>query len=149
MQAANDAATRLTAGASDALLRPPVNVLRLSLHPDGLASRIANFRQWRAHILTRLAQQVENSGDAVLIALIDELKSYPVPEGAKPYRLGAPADLGGIAVPLELSTDAGVLRFISTTTVFGTALDITLSELAIETFFPADEDTAAAMLKMT
>jgi transcriptional regulator with XRE-family HTH domain len=148
LQSANEAALRLLDGVNEALLSPPVNVLRLSLHPDGLAARIGNFRHWRAHVLARLSQQIDNSGDAAIAALMEELKSYPVPVGAKPYRPGSQAELGGIAVPLELSYGVGVLRFISTTTIFGTALDIGLSELAIETFFPADEETAAAMRAM-
>ncbi|WP_193367218.1 MmyB family transcriptional regulator [Pelagibius marinus] len=142
---ANKAVAPLMAGADEKLLAPPVNVLRLSLHPDGLAPRIGNFRQWRAHILERLGQQIDASGDAGLVELLEELKGYPVPPGARPYRPAAEESLGGIAVPLEYVTDKGTLRFLSTTTVFGTALDISLSELAIETFFPADAGTAQAM----
>lgn len=142
---ANRAVAPLLAGADEKLLTPPVNVLRLSLHPDGLASRIGNFRQWRAHILDRLGQQIDASGDAGLTGLLEELKGYPVPPGARPYRPCAEDSLGGIAVPLEYMMEKGTLRFLSTTTVFGTALDISLSELAIETFFPADAETAEAM----
>jgi transcriptional regulator with XRE-family HTH domain len=145
---ANRAVAPLLAGIDERLLQPPVNVLRLSLHPAGLASRIANFREWRAHILERLARQIDASADAVLIELLEELKGYPVPPGAKPYRAGAEDPLGGVAVPLELETESGLLRVLSTTTVFGTALDISLSELAIETFFPADPNTATAMREM-
>jgi len=140
---ANAAVAPLLAGANEKLLVTPVNVLRLSLHPDGLAPRIGNFRQWRAHILERLGRQIDASGDAGLLALLEELKGYPVPPGAAPYRAAAEDPLGGIAVPLELKTEHGTLRFLSTTTVFGTALDISLAELAIETFFPADAETAA------
>ncbi|HEY9536105.1 MAG TPA: helix-turn-helix transcriptional regulator [Kiloniellaceae bacterium] len=142
---ANRAVAPLLAGADQTLLAPPVNVLRLSLHPAGLASRIANFREWRAHILERLARQIDASADAGLIDLLEELKGYPVPPGARPYRVAAEHPLGGIAVPLELAGDGGILRFLSTTTVFGTALDISLAELTIETFFPAEAETAAAM----
>jgi len=123
------------------LLEPPVNVLRLSLHPQGLAPQIANLAEWRAHLLDRLRQQISVSGDPVLEKLLKELLSYPAPqEAAEPH-----TDLAGIAVPLQLSTKAGLLSFISTTTVFGTPVDITLSELAIETLFPADEETAAIL----
>lgn len=142
---ANRAVGPLLAGVAGKLLEAPANVLRLSLHPDGLAPRIGNFREWRAHILARLAQQTHAAADPVLAALLDELKSYPVPPGAMPYRPASGTDHGGIAVPLTLETGAGTLRFISTTTIFGTALDITLSELTIESFFPADSETAAAM----
>lgn len=145
---ANRAVAPLMAGVDEKLLAPPVNVLRLSLHPAGLAARIANFREWRLHILERLARQAEASGDPVLVDLIEELKGYPVPSGARPYLPGSEDSLGGVAVPLEFKTDAGRLRFISTTTVFGTALDISLAELTIETFFPADTETAAAMRAM-
>jgi len=95
----------------------------------------------------RLARQVDASGDAALSDLLAELKGYPVPPGARPWRAAEDA-LGGVAVPLELVTEGVTLRFLSTTTVFGTALDISLAELAIETFFPADAETAAAMRAM-
>ena len=139
---ANEAVAPLLEGVAADLLQPPVNVLRLSLHPRGLASRIANFGEWRAHLLARLHAQVVASADPVLAALLRELADYPVPvEAAAP-----PAhDTAGVAVPLQLRTPAGVLSFISTTTVFGTPVDITLSELALETFFPADDATARAL----
>ena len=127
------------------LLAPPLNVLRLSLHPQGLAPRIVNLPAWRAHLLHRLRQQVQASGDPALAALAEELRAYPVVGG------GAPAALppeGHVYVPLQLRTPAGVLHFISTITVFGTPTDITLSELALETFFPADEATAEALRQM-
>jgi transcriptional regulator with XRE-family HTH domain len=142
---ANRALTPLLSGIDQGLLRPPVNVLRLSMHPDGLAPRIDNFREWRAHVLARLAQQIDNTADPVLIALLDELKSYPAPWSARPHAPGAADRQGGIAVPLRLSVEGGILSFLSTTTVFGTAVDIGLSELAIESFFPADPFTADAM----
>lgn len=145
---ANRALTPLLAGIVPALLAPPVNVLRLSLHPDGLAPRIGNFREWRAHIIARLTQQIDTSGDAVLVALLEELKAYPVPPGARPYRPDTGA-YGGIAVPLELVLGGRTLSFLSTTTIFGTAIDISLSELAIESFFPANAETAAAIRDMT
>lgn len=145
---ANRALAALMAGIAEELLRPPVNVLRLSLHPKGLAGRIRNFREWRAHVIGRLANQIDNSADPVLISLLEELKSYPVPSQAKHYRSSGRAMLGGIAVPLELTTDNGTLTFLSTTTVFGTALDISLSELAIESFYPGDDYTAEAMRQL-
>ncbi|MBB5662827.1 transcriptional regulator with XRE-family HTH domain [Rhizobium leguminosarum] len=140
--AANAAVTPLLSGIVDpSLLEPPVNVLRLSLHPQGLAPQIANLPEWRAHLLDRLRQQISASGDAVLERLLKDLLSYPAPKDAPE----AHANLAGIAVPLQLSTKAGLLSFISTTTVFGTPVDITLSELAVESFFPADEETAAIL----
>lgn len=143
--AANRALTPLLAGVDPALLAPPVNVLRLSLHPGGIAPRIVNVRAWRAHVLARLLQQIGATADPVLAALLEELKAYPVPGGASPHRPGGDDALAGIAVPFELLTEAGRLSFLSTTTVFGTAVDVSLSELAIESFFPADAATAETM----
>jgi transcriptional regulator with XRE-family HTH domain len=129
------------------LLEPPVNVFRLSLRPDGLLPQIVNARQWRAHLLERLERQIELSGDRVLIDLLDEMRSYPVPGGTA-RRTAPGVDLAGIAVPFRLRTEHGVLTFLSTTTIFGTPLDITLSELAIESFFPADAETAETMRRL-
>jgi len=140
--AANAAIAPLLSGVADqSLLAPPVNVLRLSLHPQGLAPHIANHAEWRAHLLDRLRQQISASGDPVLETLLTELRSYPASERAGEGH----ADYAGIAVPLRLATKAGLLSLISTTTVFGTPVDITLSELAVESFFPADEETAAIL----
>jgi hypothetical protein len=147
--AANKPARALLAGVGPALLAPPANVLRISLHPDGLASRVANFREWRDHILNRIAAQVEASGDPALAALGEELKSYPTPPNAKPHNGRSDAGLAGIAIPFQLMTGGGLLSFISMTTVFGTPIDISLSELAIESFFPADPATAEAMRRLT
>jgi transcriptional regulator with XRE-family HTH domain len=137
---ANDAVAPLLNGVAAELLRPPVNVLRMSLHPAGLAPRTANLAEWRGHLLDRLRQQVEASGDPVLVALLQELRAYPAPQAPRPHR---PArDYAGMVVPFELVTEAGVLAFFSTTTVFGTPVDVTLSELALECFYPADARTA-------
>jgi transcriptional regulator with XRE-family HTH domain len=121
------------------LLQAPINVLRLSLHPGGIAPRIVNFGEWRAHLLQRLKRQIDATGDPALIALLAEAEAYPnsAPSGAPPSE--------GLAIPLVLQTPAGVLRYYTTTLVFGSPHDITLSELAIETFVPADAATAAAL----
>lgn len=145
---ANRSVAPLLAGADEELLQPPVNVLRLSLHPQGLAPRIGNFREWRAHIISRVAQQIDNTADPALMELLEELKSYPVPPGSRPYQPAEQAALGGIAVPIELAGEDGTLSFVSTTTVFGTAVDISLSELAIESFFPTNVRTAEAMRRL-
>lgn len=146
--AANAAVASLLRGIPDRLLGSAPNVLRLSLHPEGLAPRIANFRDWRAHVLARLHRQIDASGDPVLSALLEELKAYPVPPGTRPPT-PASALWGEHAVALELATpDGALLKLITTTTVFGTAVDITLSELAIESFFPADEATASALAEL-
>jgi transcriptional regulator with XRE-family HTH domain len=137
--AANRAVGLLTAGVSPELLAEPVNVLRLALHPEGLAPRIANLAEWRAHLLERLGRQAVASGDPALAALHDELASYPAGEDpAHTHDLAA----GEIATPLRLRHADRELAFISTVTTFGTAVDVTLSELAIEAFFPADAWTA-------
>jgi transcriptional regulator with XRE-family HTH domain len=144
--AANAALPHLLAGVDADMLLPPVNVLRLSLHPRGLAPRIANLGQWRAHILERLRQQINATGDAVLAGLLQELRAYPVPDAAADLQLDG--ELLGVAMPFRFRTNAGVLNFISTTTVFGTPVDVTLQELAVESFFPADAFTAQALRAM-
>jgi transcriptional regulator with XRE-family HTH domain len=143
--AANSAVPPLMAGADPALLAPPVNVLRVSLHPKGLASRIANLAEWRGHVLERLRQQISATADAVLADLMKELAGYP---GPPPVKGAAFAEYGGMVVPLKFVTPGGILSFLSTTTVFGTPIDVTLSELAIESFFPADTATAEALRQM-
>ena len=142
--ATNNALAPLVAGASPDLLKPPVNALRLSLHPDGIAASIVNWHAWREHVLARLQRQIDVSADDTLRALRDELAAYPPPPGAEAPDAGD-SPLNQIAVPLRLRTPLGELSFFSTTTVFGTPVDVTLSELAIEAFFPADPQTAAAL----
>lgn len=143
--ASNRAIAPLLVGVAPALLAPPVNVLRLSLDPNGLAPRIVNLAQWRAHLLERLAQQIAASADSTLASLRAELESLPAPVHESRHTPSVGDDGAGVFVPLQLATDAGVLSFLSTTTVFGTPVDITLAELALECFFPADEPTAMAL----
>ncbi len=141
---ANTAATALFEGIDPAMLAPPLNVLRLSLHPQGLAPRIVNLAQWRHHVLERLRAQMEGSGDPFLSELHGELAAYPAP--AAPATHPPPLLL---AVPLELRMPGSdrVLRFISTTTVFSTATAVALSELALECFYPADAETRTALMQ--
>lgn len=141
MVAANRAVGLLMEGIAPELLEPPVNVLRASLHPDGLAPRIVNLAEWRAHLLDRLGRQAVSTGDPALAALHEELSALPGGGPAPSIDL----DAGAIAVPLRLRAGDRELAFISTVTTFGTAIDITVSELSIESFFPADEATAAAL----
>ncbi len=146
--AANAVVPVLLAMVSDkTLLQPPVNVLRLSLAPGGLAPHIVNLAEWRAHLLDRLHHQIEVTADAGLVMLLKELEAYPEPE-TDPSDVRSVIDYAGVVMPLQLRTPAGVLSFFSTTTVFGTPVDITLSELAIEAFFPADGATADALRAM-
>ena len=147
--ASNGAVAPLLVGADPALLQPPVNVLRLSLHPAGLAPRIANLPEWRSHLLARLRHQIDVTADPVLADLMNELRDYPVPgqgdTGARPMSGHADQDYAGVVVPLQLVADGGILSLFSTTTVFGTPVDITLSELALEAFYPADAATAEVL----
>lgn len=140
---ANKAVAPLLAGVSPKLLSPPVNVLRLSLHPEGMAPHIENLSEWRANVLLRLQRQAEASADEYLDDLLRELTSYPspreAPEGS--HAVGH----SPIATPLRLRTESGSLAFLSTTMVFDYPLDINVSELLIEVFLPADAATAAAL----
>lgn len=145
MVLANDAIAPFLEGIEPDLLTTPINVLRLALHPKGMAPRIENLDQWRMHLLERLKHQIDATGDAALAALEEELSSYPGRRRGPlhPFHPAAAA----VAVPLRIRAGDDVLSFISTTTVFGTPLDVTLSELAIESFFPADEATIEALRK--
>jgi transcriptional regulator with XRE-family HTH domain len=144
---ANRALSALIEGASPKLLEGDVNALRISLHPEGLAPRIVNYREWRSHILSRLAHDIDRSGDPRLIALLDELKSYPVPPRAASARDTSDTP-PTIAMPLVIDSREGQLSFLSTTTLFGTATDITLADIMIESFFPADPPTSDRMRRI-
>ena len=135
----NPGAQLLMEGLPGDLLAPPLNVLRASLHPDGLAPRIANLARWKAHLLERLDRQAALTGDPALRALHDELDAYPAPDGDGRDDDVPPND---VVVPLRLRVPGGELRFFSTVTTFGTPVDITVEELMIESFFPADPPTA-------
>jgi transcriptional regulator with XRE-family HTH domain len=145
MLAHNRTVPLLLAGVDPDLLKPPVNVLRLSLHPRGLGRRIVNLAQWREHLFARLSRQIAASADPALTELLHELQAMPFDASRSQ---GATIDPSGVAVPLQFDTEHGVLSFIGTTTVFGTPVDITLSELALETFFPADSRTAEVLRRL-
>ncbi|NEA27829.1 helix-turn-helix domain-containing protein [Actinomadura bangladeshensis] len=136
--AANPAFAVLSEGAAPALLEPPVNVLRLALHPDGMARRVGNLAEWGRHITGSLRDQASRTPGRELAELIEELDAY-LPA------LDSPADHLGFAVPLRLRVPEGELRLITTLTSFATAVDVTLSELRLEAFLPADETTAAIL----
>ena len=129
----------LLAGVPQWLLTPPINIMRLALHPEALARRTVNVAEWCGHLLERLRRQCEATADPGLIKLYDELKAYPIPARSVPL----PAD--GVTIPFKLRFNGEVLSFMSATMIFGTPTDVTLSELALETFFPADEFTAERM----
>jgi transcriptional regulator with XRE-family HTH domain len=137
---ANASVALFTDGMPAELLGPPANVLRMSLHPDGLAPRIANLGEWRAHLLGRLRRQVAITADPELASLHGELRRYPCDQPEPEIELPGPGD---VVVPLRVRHGDGQLTFFSTMTVFGTPVDVTVSELAIESFFPADPDTSA------
>jgi transcriptional regulator with XRE-family HTH domain len=139
--ASNGALGVLLDGVSDDLLTPPVNCMRLALHPDGLAPRIRNLAQWRGHLLHRLDRQIAVTGDEHLKALRDEVARYP-----GPHLDTEPHPSAEIMVELKLTSEEhGDLAFFSTVTTFGTAVDVTVAELSIEAFFPADEVTTQAL----
>ena len=140
--AANDPAWLFTTGVAPELLREPVNLMRVCLHPEGLAPRIANLGEWRAHLLGRLRRQVATTADPVLVALYDEVVRYPCDQPEPEVELPGPGD---IAIRLQLRYEGRELAFFSTVSTFGTPLDVTVSELAIESFFPADPETAEVL----
>jgi transcriptional regulator with XRE-family HTH domain len=139
---ANTSIGIFTEDVADFLLRPPINVLRLSLHPQGVAPRIVNLGQWRGHLLARLRREVAHTADPELARLEDELREYPCEPPERVVELPGPGD---VAVPLIFRYADQELRFISTVAAFGTPLDITVAELAIELFFPADSSTAGVL----
>jgi transcriptional regulator with XRE-family HTH domain len=143
--AANGAVTRLLQLVPSAGREPPLNVLRLSLDPQGLAPMIEGLRAWRDHVLQRLHRQVEATGDPALVALHAELRALPAPpaDGA-----ALPPAEETLAVPLVLRTPLGRLEFITTVTVFGAPHDVTLAEIAVETLLPADAATADALRRL-
>lgn len=146
--AANGPALRLMGDADAALIQPPINVLRLSLHPSGLARRILNYAEWRLHVLTRLRRQIDATADPILGELAAELESYPVPESGRSLSTPDAAEFAGVVVPMRFQSEIGVLALFSTITIFGTPVDITLSELGIEAFYPADSATAELLRRI-
>ena len=143
---AMNAATRpLLASVAPALLAAPMNAMRIALHPEGLAPQIVNYDEWRTQLFRRLDARIEATSDSVLEALHDELAAFPPPASAR--RAGHNAHTNdSVFTPLMLSLGDQIVSLLSTSTVFVTAEDITLSELALECFFPAD-DTSAAILR--
>src|ERR1700716_1590772 len=121
------------------LLGQPFNILRLAFHPEARAPRPVNLAEWSSHLLERLHRQCEATADPELLKLYQELKTYPIPAR------GAPMSADSVAIPFKMRFGDDVLSFMSTTMIFGTPVDVTLSELALETFFPADDLTAERM----
>jgi transcriptional regulator with XRE-family HTH domain len=138
--ASNSALDLLLEGVAEELLQPPANTLRIALHPQGMAPRVINLGEWREDLLHRLERQIVATGDPELIALREELGSYPGPAAPD-----LPPPSSAITMQLHLRSSRGDLAFFSTVTTFGTAVDITVSELAVEAMFPADEATTRAL----
>lgn len=132
---ANKAIDVFMDGVDPSLASPPINMMRLGLHPGGLAPRISNLAQVRGYLLPRLARQAANTGDPELNALYEELIAYG-PEDA-----GPPPDPADIALPIRIRHQGTELCFVNTITTFGAAFDITLEEIAVETYLPADAET--------
>ena len=142
----NAALPQLYEGCAAELLRPPVNAVRLILHPAGMGPRIVNFAAWRAHTVSVLRQQLEARADPVTHALLAEVSAYPVPPGSEPH--DSLEEAQRLATPLKIATRLGIVSFLNTITVFGTPNDVTLSELALEMLFPADDRTVATVRAM-
>jgi hypothetical protein len=140
----NDALALIVAGAAPSLLEPPANTLRLTMHPEGMAPRIVNFGQWSGHLLARLRRQASITADESLHELYEELSAYP---GVGPAGRGEDGVREEICLPLRLRDDDEELSFLSTISTFGTAADVTLAELSIEAFYPADARTATRLLE--
>jgi transcriptional regulator with XRE-family HTH domain len=141
---ANDALGALTEGVAPELLEPPANALRVALHPQGLAPRVLNLKEWSAHLMHRLRREAALTADPELRQLHDELAGYPGVCLEPPRSEGAS---GAIVVPLRLRSGERELAFFSTISTFGSAVDITLDELMIEAFSPANAATAGYLLE--
>ena len=136
----NSALPQLYEGCSADLMRPPVNAMRLMLHPEGMGPRIVNYAAWRAHALILLRHEADARADPVIRDLLAEVAAYPMPPSSEAHRGFEACER--LATPLRVATRFGVMSFLSTVTVFGTPNDVTLAELALEMLFPADDETA-------
>src|SRR5712671_4863155 len=139
---ANRMVAPLLEGVPERLLGQPFNIMRLAFHPEALAARTVNLAEWCSHLLERLHRQCEATADPGLLKLYTELRAYPIPARS------GPLSADNVAIPFKMRLNGDVLSFISTTMIFGTPVDVTLSELALETFFPADDLTAERMRSM-
>jgi transcriptional regulator with XRE-family HTH domain len=142
----NSALPQLYEGCSEEWLRPPVNAVRLVLHPHGMGPRILNYAEWRAHTLHLLRNQLETQADPELEALVAEVQGYPVPRLSE-ANAGFDATQR-LATPMRIATRFGTVSFLNTLTVFGTPSDVTLAELALEMLFPADDETIEIVAEM-
>lgn len=141
--AANHAMERLLLDVPPSLAGPPLNMLRVTLHPQGMGGRLANPGAWRANVVRRVRRQLERTADPELAELLVELESYPFVEDDE-----GPGPADDIATPMRMRTEAGELSLLYAVTLFGLPKDVTLDEVAIETFFPADDATRAALASL-
>ncbi|WP_420492957.1 helix-turn-helix domain-containing protein [Kitasatospora camelliae] len=141
--AANRTMALLLDGVAEHLLVPPLNAMRLTLHPEGVAPRIVNLRQWREHLLQQMERQIALARSEPLRALYEEVSAYPLPEGAVDGPDEDASQLFPFALPMRIAYGGRVLNFLSTIATFNTPMDVTVSELAMETFLPADPETGA------
>jgi transcriptional regulator with XRE-family HTH domain len=147
--AANRGILMFLDGVADHLLEPPLNAMRLTLHPQGMAPRIRNLREWRGHLLAQMERQIALHRSEALRALYEEVAAYPVPDAARPEATALPEGVAGkvvaqhpyVALPMLIEHDGRTLSFISSISTFNTPMDVTVAELAIETFLPADPAT--------
>ncbi|WNI28087.1 helix-turn-helix transcriptional regulator [Streptomyces sp. ITFR-6] len=141
--AANQGIARMTAGVAEHLLAPPLNAMRLTLHPEGLAPRIRNLREWRADLLAQMERQIALVRSAELRELYEEVAGYPVEPGPGGEEWDGPSSSVPFALPLVIEQDGRLLSFVASIATFNTPMDVTVAELAIETFLPADPGTAS------
>ena len=144
--AANRGITMLLGGVPESLLTAPLNAMRLTLHPQGLAPRIRNLREWRGHLLAQMERQIALYRSNPLRELYEEVAAYPVAESASAYE---PAEsVPYFALPMQIEHEGRILSFISSVSTFNTPMDVTVAELAVETFLPADPATAKYLHSM-
>ncbi|MFF9813413.1 helix-turn-helix domain-containing protein [Streptomyces sp. NPDC014006] len=139
VRAANRGVAMFLEGVPEWLLQPPLNAMRLTLHPEGMAPRIRNLREWRGHLLEQMQRQIALQRSEELRALYEEVAAYPVPREAPDSEPEEPYPY--FALPLRFEHEGRVLSFISSISTFNTPMDVTVAELAIETFLPADPAT--------
>lgn len=144
--ASNRAMSRFLSAVPDSLREPRLNMLRASLHPDGMGPQLRNYAQWRAHTVRRIRRQLERTADPELVELLAEVEGYPVPAG-RTERIEEDR-YGDLMVPMVVETDYGILSLSYVLSVFGAPRDVTLDEIAIETSFPADEETREVLIAL-
>jgi hypothetical protein len=146
--AANRGVAVLLDGVPEHLLQPPLNTMRLTLHPEGLAPRIRNLPEWRGHLLDQMRRQIALSRSEPLRALYDEVAAYPAPEPAPDAVAEPPSPAPHFALPMRIEHEGQILSFVSSISTFNTPMDVTVAELAVETLLPADPATVKALQEL-